>query len=623
MCGLAGVVALDGGPPDVAGVRAMTQALAHRGPDGSGSFADGPAAFGHRRLSIVDLTDAGRQPMTDRSGRFTLVYNGEIYNHVELRRALESEGVTFRSRCDTEVLVEGYARRGEAILGALNGMFAFAIWDAKERELFAARDRFGEKPFYYRFVPGREFRFASEIKALAPPGAGAARPREEALFRFLAYGHAGAERGTFFEGIEQLPAAHSLRVRDGGLACRRYWSLPEPPVTLVPPDAVERVAALFSDSVTLRLRSDVPVGTSLSGGIDSSAVAASVARALRSGQGGGVGTRQASFSSCLPGTPEDETGWIDVIGREMAVESHRVEPTGEGFLHDLPRLVEAQEEPFGGPSIYAQWKVMHLAKEAGVTVLLDGQGADEVFAGYHFFFQDYWWSLLRSGAIARLRAEMRRYDRAHGGGRARRLLVASLRARSPRLIRLARGGPRVPWLTVDFARRGGDAIPSSPPDLRRSLRDSQSRRMLPHLLRHADRNSMAASREVRLPFLDHRLVEAVDALPDDMKLRGGTTKWVLREAITGLIPESIRTRTDKIGFAVPTLRWLRGPCAAALRDTLLSQRTVERGILDTERIERDLDRFQEGDDRPAQILWNCWMTELWLRAFIDGETLRG
>ena len=620
MCGLAGIVALDGRSPDRGRVRAMADALAHRGPDGEGFYDEGPAAFGHRRLAVIDLSEDGRQPMTDTTARFTVVYNGEIYNHVELRRRLEAEGARFRSRCDTEVVVEGYARWGEGVLDELNGMFAFAIWDARERSLFAARDRFGEKPFYFRHVPGREFLFASEIKALLVPGCGDARPRADALFRFLAYGHAGSDRSSFFEGIDQLPAAHSLRLHNGAVRIRPYWALTTSPLPRVTPDdAVERVRALFSDSVSLRLRSDVPVGTSLSGGVDSTAVAASVAQALRSGRGGGAGSRQATFSSCLPGSPEDETGWIDIVASEMGVESHRVEPTAEGFLNDLPRLVETQEEPFGGPSIYAQWKVMRLAREAGVVVLLDGQGADEVFAGYHFFFQDYWWDLLRSGSLARLRSETRAYDRTHGGGRARRLLAAAVRARSPRIARRLRGGPRLPWLHRDFARRGGDAIPRRPGDLRGSLRESLQTRMLPHLLRHADRNSMAASREVRLPFLDHRIVEAADALPDDMKLRGGVTKWILREAIRGVVPESIRTRTDKIGFAVPTLRWLRGPCAGPLRETLLSQRTAERGVLNPSWLQGALDRFQAGDDTPSQVLWNCWMAETWLRAFVDGS----
>ncbi len=624
MCGIAGHLSLTGGPGDLGSVRAMAAALAHRGPDGEGFFVDGPIALGHRRLAIVDLTTAAAQPMTDVSGRFTIVFNGEIYNHPDLRAELEAGGARFRSRSDTEVLLEGYARWGPDVLPRLNGMFAFAAWDAKERVLFLARDRFGEKPLFYRHEPGREFRFASELRALVPHGSGKGRPDADALFRFLAFGYSGTTAGTFFEGIHQVPPAHALSVRDGRLEFRPYWSLPE---KVEPPAAdehtrVESVAALLEDAVRIRLRSDVPVGTSLSGGIDSSAVVGTVARLLQSGRAEAT-TRRATFSAVFPGTSVDESRYADAVASASGAEAHRVQPSGEDCLRDLPRLVEAQEEPFGGPSIYAQWRVMGLAKDNGVTVLLDGQGADEVFAGYHFLFQDLWWSLLRTGRVAALQAEMKTYDADHGAGKARRLLHAALRSRSPRWLNRLKGGPDLPWLGGDFVRRSYAPLPARPSDLRGSLRECQGSRMLPHLLRFADRNSMAFSREVRLPFLDHRLVELVDGMPDSSKLRDGTTKWILREAIRGVVPEEVRTRKDKIGFAVPFVEWMRGPLDGLVRDVLDSNRFRERGLFNVPFLRSARERMLAGEDRWAEVLWGALSVELWMRAFVDGPGGRG
>jgi len=628
MCGIAGAGALDGRAPDADGVRAMTAALAHRGPDGEGLEVLGPAVLGHRRLAIIDLSRAGRQPMADASGRYTVVFNGEIYNYLELRSELEAAGVGFRSRSDTEVLLEACARWGHAAVERFNGMFAFAIWDVRERTLFLARDRFGEKPLFYRHRPGREFRFASEAKALVPPGSGAGRARPEVLFRFLAYGHAGTTAETFFEGVEQVPPGHTLTLTDGEIALRRYWALPEgtdgaakggPHHSSDETGSIEQLAALLEDAVRIRLRSDVPVGTSLSGGIDSSTVASLVARLRAKGEGGGAAQRQAGFSACFPGSPVDESRWIDVVAGAAGIESHRVVPTAEGFLEDFPRVVLAQEEPVGGPSIYAQWKVMELARSEGVTVLLDGQGADEVFAGYHFFYGDLWWSGLRAGRVGEVRRGMREFDAGHGKGAARRILMPALRSRAPRWLRAAKGGPSFPWLARDFVRAAARPLPPRPGDLRASLRESQGARMLPHLLRHADRNSMAFSREVRLPFLDHRVVEFVDALPDGMKLRGPVTKWVLRETIRGLVPEEVRARRDKIAFAVPFRSWMRGTLLPAVRETLGSRSFRERGVFDAAGVAGLLRRFEEGDEATADTLWHLFAAEHWMRAFCDGK----
>ncbi len=621
MCGIAGILALDGAPPDGRLVHAMADSLVHRGPDGEGFFEEGPIALGHRRLAILDLSAAGAQPMADASGRHVVTYNGEIYNFVELRAELEAAGARFRSRSDTEVLLEAYARWGPSCVERFNGMFAFALWDREERLLFAARDRFGEKPFHYRFEPGRRFAFASEPKALFAAGVIRPAPRRDVLFRFLAYRQTGTASETFYEGVEQIPPAHALTLRNGRLELRRYWTLSDDPA---PPagseeDQVARVRDLLEDASRIRLRSDVPVGTCLSGGLDSSTIVAMVAGALRGGATAGSATRQATFTACFPGSPADETPFVDEVVAATGVESHRVEPSPAAMLEELPRLLRAQEEPFSGPSIYAEWKVMELARSRGVVVLLNGQGGDEVFAGYPFFFGDLWWSLLAAGRVGDLRREMREFAAVHGRGSARALLSPAMRSRMPHWIRRAKGGPDLPWLDPGFVRENAVAHPARPRDLRESLRESRSFRMLPHLLRQADRSSMAFSREARLPLLDHRLVEYVDALPDRMKLRGGETKRALREAIRGIVPERVRIRTDKVGFGLPMAAWLRGSCLPAIRETFGSRGFRERGLFDPAGAAAALDRLAAGDDGAAGPVWSCFLAEQWMCVCVDGR----
>jgi asparagine synthase (glutamine-hydrolysing) len=560
--------------------------------------------------------------MADASGRWVVTYNGEIYNYLELREELEAAGVRFRSHSDTEVLLEACARWGPAAVERFNGMFSFALWDRKERTLFAARDRFGEKPFFYRLTPGREFRFASEIKALFLEGDPPPRPRLAILHRFLAHDRYWQRLDeTFYEGIALLPPAHTLLLRDGRLEVRRYWGLPEEPAAPggTEGEQVARVRDLLEDSVRIRMRSDVPLGTCLSGGLDSSTVVAMVSRLLARGADPGSSPRRATFSACFPDNPADETPFIDDVVAATGVETHRTFPSPEGMVEDLPRLMHALDEPFSGPPIYAEWKVFELAKKRGVTVLLNGQGGDEVFAGYHFFFGDLWWSLLRQGRLAALRREMKEYDALHGAGAARRILRPALRERVPRWARRLRGGGGVLWLTEEFRRTTAEGAPPPPSGLRTSLRESQYLRMLPHLLRQGDRIGMAFSREARLPFLDHRLVEFLHSLPDPMKLRGGTTKWALREAIRGLVPESVRNRHDKVGFAVPKAAWLRGALHEVLNDTLLSKRVEERGIFEPKWIRFNLDRLDRGDDMAAGPLWKAFLGETWLRVCIDAR----
>jgi asparagine synthase (glutamine-hydrolysing) len=578
MCGISGVLSFDGSPVDEATLSAQTRALAHRGPDGEGCWVSPSRAvgLGHRRLAIIDLSEAARQPMGLR-GRFTITYNGEIYNYVEVRAELQGLGWTFATQSDTEVLLAAYAQFGEAALERLDGMFAFAIWDEREQTLFCARDRFGEKPFYYVHEVGRRFVFASEIKGLVAAGV-APRLDRRSLYQYLAFevvqDPARADE-TFYEGVRSLEPAHCLTVsfRHGLARPRRYWSIPARQPAAAPglAEAAERFLHLLDTSVKRRLRSDVPVGSSLSGGLDSSSVVCLMHRA-RAGQ---QALAQNSFSARFREPRLDEGPYIEAVVEATGTTPHVVWPDGEGLAAGMTALVRHQEEPFAGASVYAQWEVMRLAQREGTKVLLDGQGADETLAGYLHFFEPYLRGLSRSSA-GRFREERAAYERLHA-----RPLPASWRLRLGALVpgllsalgaaRRRLGGRRAAWLAPDFAREfhGDDPPFRTFDDLDSALRFFTQDYGLRTLLRYADRNSMAFGREVRLPFLAHELVEFAFSLPDELKLGNGWTKRVLREAVRGVVPEAVRSRVDKLGFEPPEDDWLRAPAVQRLHEQAL------------------------------------------------------
>lgn len=608
MCGIAGVMFLDGRTVDPGVLRRMTHELVHRGPDGAGHWVDASRSvgLGHRRLAIIDLSESASQPM-QYLGRYTITYNGEIYNYVELKEELRSRGYCFATQSDTEVVLAAYAAYGEDCLEKFDGMFAFAIWDEVERRLFCARDRFGEKPFYYHHVAGRQFLFASEMKALF--AAGVERKRSlRMLFNYLAYDVVQDPfhpTDTFYEGIASLEPSHALTVRLDGRGAeqpRRYWQ-----ITLgtqgEPPDfeqASERFKALLTESVRRRLRSDVPVGSSLSGGIDSSSIVCIMSRLIESREG-----IQETFSARFADEALDEGGYIESAAKEARVAPHYTWPSGQRLAADLQMLMHHQEEPFGGASVFAQWEVMRLAKENGTVVLLDGQGADETLGGYLHFFRPYLLSLFKADR-ARFEAEVAAYERLH-----RRRFEAGWRFRfeaaAPKLMRwlgAARRRLMVPehlaWLDRDFVEAYGTSRPpfKSFDNLNEALRFFSQDYGLRNLLRFADRSSMAFSREVRLPFLSHELVEFVFALPETYKIQAGWTKRILRQAMVDIVPDPVRLRVDKLGFQPPQEEWME---CGEMR-TLLDE--GER-VLRRERIIR-------GGRYGKEAEWKMLMAGLWL-----------
>jgi asparagine synthase (glutamine-hydrolysing) len=617
VCGICGIVAL-GRPPKAETVSRMASELDHRGPDGAGSFAAEGVALGFRRLAIIDLSDAGDQPFASEDGALQLVHNGEVYNYQELRRELEAHGHRFRSATDTEVILAAYREWGERCVERFNGMWAFALWDGPRRRLFASRDRFGVKPFYYS-VDGERLAFASEPRAFRADPETRLEPNPRAVREYLEQAYLDHTEETFFAGIRKLPPAHSLVFGDDGLRIERYWRLEpdDPPAG----DPAEAVRELFLDSVRLRLRSDVPLGTALSGGIDSSAIAVCVDRLLRTEAENAVavGSRQRTFTAYFEDPGFDERPYAEAVVEQTGAEPHWISFSDDELVDDLPRIVEAQGEPFGSTSICAGWYVMREAKRSGLTVMLDGQGGDEVLAGYRAHLGHRLADLLAQGHLGELRAELAGFSAEHSPIA---LVTALSRPFAPELVtRIVRARARGSAGLVHPDLRGvpAAAAPNGSPFPDRLRRHQQlilTRRGLPELLRYEDRNSMAHSLEARVPFLDYRLVELCFSLPGGELVGGGRTKAVLRRALRDLLPPSVRERRDKLGFVTPEKRWLRGRLGELAADVFASRSFAERGFVDAAAARRRLERHRRGELEAGMELWRALNLELWARQYL-------
>ena len=614
MCGIAGIVG--NRPVNEAAVRAMMDRMVHRGPDGEGLWcsADGRVVLGHRRLAIIDPTPAGDQPMVSPGGDLVLTYNGEIYNYVELAQRLKAEGCVFRSHCDTEVLLAAYQTWGVAGLAELNGMFAFALYDAKAGKLICVRDRFGEKPFLYTEQDGA-FVFASEYKALFAVSGVPAEIDNTRLLTFLNQPRIGLDdsRETVFPAIHQLLPGEMLQLDLASLevTISRYWNLtPDPNAgMLTHEEAAARFGDLLADAVAIRMRSDVPVGSCLSGGLDSSAIVCLNRRHL------GDGPDYHVFTGRFPNSPADEWRFAEQVIAEANVISHETEPTAEGLASELDDFVWMNELPVGSSSQYAQWCVFRLAKEHGVTVLLDGQGADEVLGGYEQYFRAYLTGLSGSEAADEEPAIRERYplalaDRVEGW-------KTALPARVRRgLAHLTNKGSDFRFgLMPDAVLTSGQAAP--PGSLFEALREDAFHAHLPSLLRYGDRNSMAHSREVRLPFCDHRLAEFAFALPPGHLMGEAQTKRLLRTAMKDVLPEPIRTRWNKQGFLPPQDSWFTNGLGELARATVESLSFRERGYWDVDWWRQVLARLAAGEIHLAWVLWKPVIAEAWQQHFVE------
>jgi asparagine synthase (glutamine-hydrolysing) len=638
VCGIAGIVHFSRRLVDARLLEAMTQSLAHRGPDGEGyvllthhrvgkpistigrlsdSVRTTPQGyaigFGHRRLAILDRSPLGHQPMGCEQGEIWITYNGEIYNYIEIREELQRLGWCFRSMTDTEVILCAYQQWGIECLSRFNGMFAFAIWDGLRNRLVCARDRLGIKPFYFREIADG-IMFGSEIKALLQDPSLVRSPNRRAAHAFLVLGLQDHSEETFFSGIRQLRPGHVLVLDEDRLQVHRWWDLPSSEYSEVEDGfAAETLRGLFEDAVRLHLRSDVPVGSCLSGGLDSSSIVCAMRRILPDQQ-------IETFSACFDDPQYDERPYSHAVVSESHVQSVDVFPDARSLFDELPRMLWFQEEPFSGASYLAQWAVMKAASEQGLKVLLDGQGGDELLCGYPGYWGSYIGDLFSSGSISgglhALSACYRnqsRFDPMIVSNIARALLPGRLVSECRSWIK-----GNAHWINPAF-------ISCFPSDTIYEKRYSTAlenhvaaflqTHSLPALLHHEDRNSMAFSIEARLPFLDTRLVDCLWRWPAKLKLRDGVSKRVMREAMKGLIPEKVRTRRDKMGFATPQDRWLREMLRPELESLFSSSSFARREYWDPCQLQKAYKRYCAGELEIGTSIWRCITLELWHQQF--------
>lgn len=615
MCGIAGIVSVNPNEVSQQRLKVMTDSIVHRGPDGEGQWVsdEGTVGLGHRRLSIIDLSEQAAQPMHFQD-RYTLVFNGEIYNYVELRETLKKQGYLFRTSSDTEVLMALYDREQENCLQLLDGMFAFALYDKQERALFCARDRFGEKPFHYHYVPGKSFVFGSEMKELWAAGVAKAT-NNKMLYNYLRYGFVqnptnGAE--TFFENIFRLEQAHYILLDTKKLSFKKvkYWDLDLSKSSgLSLEDASLTFRELFLTSIKRRLRSDVPVGSSLSGGLDSSAVVCAIDYL-----NGDKRIHQKTFSAQFPGYEKDESYFQKLVNNQTQSDAFYTHPDGDLMLSELDKVFWHQEEPFSSASIMAQFEVFKLARKNNVTVLLDGQGADEVLAGYHPYFMYYFLELEKNTTV--FKHQLNTYAQLHStnniNGVYKRDLKYQLRKKLPLAFDTMRKVKKVLTETKgSFSnefyqenKRESFLHPSKYYSLNEALYSSLLGGSLQDLLRYADRNSMAHSLEVRLPFLSHELVEFVFSLPATYKIHEGWTKYIMRNSLKDILPKEITWRVDKIGYEPPQKKWMeRNDVKEQIMAT--KKTLINDGILNKAEGNKPINAVVAGSGGLND--WNCWM----------------
>lgn len=595
----------------------MTALLTHRGPDDDGMYAEGGFAVGFRRLAILDLAPSGHQPMLSADGRYVMVFNGEIFNYVELRDELIALGHVFRSSGDTEVLLAAYREWGGQCLERLNGMWAFLIYDRVSRHLFGARDRFGVKPLYI-YRDARFLMFASEIKAIRDSGAVRLSPDWQTIAHFLLDDRLEDTERTFYAVVEHLAAGTAFEAdADGRMRSWRYWSLP--PVEGPVPHPVEAYRELFDDAVRLRMRSDVSVGVQLSGGLDSTSIINRMAEHWAA-----AGRDPGDLRAFCYMSPEfDESEQIQATLRQTRASQVRLEAGPGEIWSSMEKHLWHQDEPVHSFTSVVGYELMRLARSHNVKVLLNGQGADESLAGYHNYFFDYWTDFVRAGRLYAAYGEINRFARAHRS--ARRTIGLRLMSRCakqalaplPGYAALARMRDRSrirsdPW-TSDEVKNCWSAPPresdlSLDGVLRRSLQVSP----LPLYLRVEDRNSMAHGVEVRLPFLDYRLVNLAFSLGSEWKLKGPCTKRLLREAMRGRIPEIVRTQVNKFGFPTSVESWLRGPLYEPLQDLLSSRVVRESGLWNDSAVAASLEEHRRGLANHGARLFDVAQICLWM-----------
>ena len=608
MCGIAGIISPNNLQDALPSLQKATRLLAHRGPEKESFWTNnkGTVAFGHRRLCIIDLSEAAAQPM-HYAERYSIVYNGEIYNYREIKKELEAKGHFFQSQSDTEVVLAAYAEWGANALQQFDGAFAFAIWDEQEQTVFAARDRFGEKPFYF-YYGEEKLVFASEIKALWPMGV-KKEVNQSMLYNFVTLGYTSNPSDnteTFYSNVQKLPAAHYLT-----------YSLPKKELQLFPywqayidvdnsiseTEAIEKFTHLFEESIRKRLRSDVAIGTSLSGGLDSSSIVAFCNREDVSEY------THKCFTASFSGFEKDETKYASLVAKTFNLQHYTTSIDADEVTRLMEQVAAQQDEPFSSASVLAQYKVFELARQQGVTVLLDGQGADEILGGYHKYYKWYWQELYRSKQLKRSGelSAAKALGIQEGFGWKKKMaalypeFVASLLQSQK-----SKKAFQHPDLDREFAFHNKRNLYYATPthhNLNGVLFYNTFVNGLEELLRLADRNSMAHSVEVRLPFLQHDLVEFLFTLPPHFKIRKGWTKWLLRKAVNDKLSKEIVWRKDKVGYEPPQKQWMK---TSMVQERMMQakQTLVQQGILDAASLNKKITPAAAHDAESFD--WRYW-----------------
>lgn len=633
MCGINGIAfsTRSGRQVDRKVLERMRDVITHRGPDSEGIFVDGQVGLGHRRLSIVDVA-AGDQPMTNEDGSLYITYNGEIYNHADFRESLEQKGHVYRTHCDTETILHLYEEHGAGCVDFLRGMFSFALWDRRNRELLIARDRLGVKPLYYFHAPDGSLYFGSEIKTLLEAAAVKPEINFAALPDYLA-NHAPSGEQTLYRGIKRLLPGHTLSWNDGKIHINRYWdvSFVSPVEQRSDKDYIAEWAELFRTSVRLRLMADVPLGMFLSGGIDSSAIAAVMS--------GLVDEPIKTFSVAFAEREANELEYARLVAQAFKTNHHEIVVTPSDFFEALPKLVWHEDEPLAHPSSVALYFVSRLASEH-VKVVLTGEGSDELLAGYARYRK----TILNLGlgnryqdlAPAFVKNAIREGIKSLSmGSKIKQKLSRTFLTLSPEIETIYFDNfavfPRAlqhKLLTPAALDQVGEIDPYA--EVTRALIETDAKSLLDRLLyadiktylhellMKQDQMSMATSIESRVPFLDHKLVEYTCSLPERLKLRGGTTKYILRESMKGILPEAILSRS-KMGFPVPIGTWFRGSYRSVIDEYVLSDRARSRNIFSPDFVQELVARHQTGAENHSERLWALVNFEIWLRQFFDGE----
>lgn len=629
MCGIVGIVRFDEKPIKKTELQTMMQVIKQRGPDDEGVFIDGHVGLGHVRLSILDLSEAGHQPMTDPTGRYTIIQNGESYNYIELREELQAMGYTFKTQTDTEVVLNGYIEWGEKVLDRLNGMFALAIYDKEKQTLFIARDRFGVKPLYYH-IGGGQLIFASEIPAILKALPDKPKANDNAIFDYLVFNRTDQTEETFFSNIYKLQhgCCMTLHITNEGvselknegksnLPIRKWYDLAEHVqnlkseiINLKSEQAKVRYMDLFKKAIELRLRSDVPWGVCLSGGLDSSAITATLIREMKKPD---VNSYSAVYRK---GSWADESEFIKEF-EGIVPHMHYVHPDAEGMLAHLDDYVRIQGEPTPTNSPFALYCVLEEASK-DVKVILDGQGSDEALAGYEYIPGLYYKTLFTHLKWGRLAKEIVQYAKLHKSWRHVKYMTFFL---LPSRMRTKVRVMQRRYINPEFVAKHKDSVIADKlygANTMTEMLIAHFEYKLEHLNKWGDRDTMAFGVEGRSPFLDKDLVEYSIALKDELKIKGGYTKFILREVMKGIMPEKVRSRVDKRGFSVPMDEWYRTEGFQKLvKEILESESFAKRGYFMPEEAKKLYERHLKGEVNVSKDIWKWINLELWFRKYID------